>query len=239
MNIFFWGLLCLLLSAPRLRTAPRTIGLAALIYVLSELVTMLPIWLGAPFLLGLQYNWTGKLLCVLVSALAIYGFKWVSPAEVGLTRPRPDSWRVVVPVMLGFAAIQVLSTARRPPQPVPSAEAYLYQLTMPGLAEELLYRGTLLGLLSRAFPRTIPFFGTRTSWGGIVGIVLFLLAHGLVFDSPLALLPQASFPLGRVLDKLLFGTLFLWVRERSGSCVVAMAAHNLVNEALLLGVSLS
>ncbi|WP_375418766.1 type II CAAX prenyl endopeptidase Rce1 family protein [uncultured Hymenobacter sp.] len=239
MIVLFLGLLCLLLCVPRLRTAPRAIGLAALVYALSELATMLPVWLGPQFNFGLQRNWTGKALSVLLSLLVIYGFKWVSPAEVGLNRPRPGSWRAGGPVVLGFAVLQMLSTALGPLRPAPSVEAYLYQLTMPGIAEELLYRGTFLGLLSQAFPRTISFFGTRTSWGGLVGVGLFLLAHGLVFDGPLTLLPQAHFPLGRILDKLLFGTLFLWVRERSGSCLVAMAAHNLMNVGLLLGTSLS
>ena len=137
--------------------------------------------------------------------------------------------RVVGPVVLFFAVVQVWDCfAHRHLHPVPNLETYLYQLTMPGIAEELFLRGTLLGLLSRMFPRTIPLLGTRSGWGGIAGIVLFILGHGLKFPSnPLTLLPQTHFSAGLVFDTFLFGVLYLWVRERTGSCWVAMVTHNL------------
>ena len=106
---------------------------------------------------------------------------------------------------------------------------------MPGLAEELFERGVLLGLLNHVFPRNIPFFGTRTSWSGLAGIVLFVLGHGFYFAYPNTFWPAAHFPPGLIADKLLFGTLFLWVRERSGSCWAAVATHNLTNFSLVLG----
>ena len=139
-------------------------------------------------------------------------------------------------VVLGMGMAQLASGyAIRHQFPRPGGEALLYQSLMPGLAEELFFRGVLLGLLNRVFPRTIPFLGTRTSWGGVVGVVLFVLGHCLSFTHPLMLIPTAHFSLGRVADKFLFGTLFLWVRERSGSCWAAIATHNLANVCLVLG----
>lgn len=235
----FWGILCLVLCAPKLRTAPRLIGLVALAYALNESATLLPVWWPALWF-GLQHNWLGKAVSVAVSLLVVYGFQWVSPAEVGLARPAPGSLRMVGPVVLVFAGLQLWDEfAHRHLHTPPGLETYLYQLTMPGIAEELFFRGTLLGLLSRVFPRTIPFFGTRTSWGGVAGLILFILGHGLSFPaSPLALLPRAHFSVGLVLDTLLFGTQFLWVRERTGSCWAAIATHNLMNTCLTLGHSL-
>lgn len=55
----------------------------------------------------------------------------------------------------------------------------LFYALVPGLEEELFYRGVLLGLLGRVFQRTLPLPGTRTSWGGLVGVVLFTLGHGI------------------------------------------------------------
>lgn len=78
---------------------------------------------------------------------------------------------------------------------------------LPGLGEELLYRGAILGLLRRGWP----------TWAALVGqAALFALAHGLAVRLPY------TFGLG-----LLFGLLTL----RTGSlgpAIVAHAAHNLL-----------
>jgi membrane protease YdiL (CAAX protease family) len=234
MLFFFWILLSLLLFAPGLKTAPRLVLMAAVLYGLNDLAVVSPIWWVKQW--GLQYNWLGKLLAILLSLGVIYGLRWVSSRESGLQWPRLDSWRVVATVALATTIIQFAGgyLTRHQVHP-PSGEALLYQLTMPGLAEELFGRGVLLGLLSRIFPRTIPFFGTRTSWGGLAGIILFILGHGFSFAHPDTFWPTAHFPFGLIADKLLFGTLFLWVRERSGSCWAAVATHNLSNFSLFLG----
>ena len=234
MLFFFWILLSLLLFAPGLKTAPRLVLMAAVLYGLNDLAVVSPIWWVKQW--GLQYNWLGKLLAILLSLGVIYGLRWVSSRASGLQWPRLDSWRVVALVALATTIMQFVGgyLTRHQVHP-PSSEALLYQLTMPGLAEELFGRGVLLGLLNRIFPRTIPFFGTRTSWGGLAGIILFVLGHGFSFAHPDMFWPTAHFPFGLIADKLLFGTLFLWVRERSGSCWAAVATHNLSNFSLFLG----
>ena len=237
MLVLFWGVLCLVLCAPKLKVAPRLIGLVALLYGLNELAVMLPTW-WHPLNFGLQKNWTGKLFSILLGLLVIYGWRLVSPQEVGLVKPLRDSWRIVVPVVLVLAIGQFANGfLNRHHHTPPSWEVHLYELTMPGIAEELFLRGIFLGLLSRVFPRTIPFFGTRTSWGGLAGLVLFVLGHVLSFTGPLMLLPQTHFSLDKMIGVGIFGTLFLWVRERSGSCWAAMAAHNLANVCLFVGLS--
>jgi membrane protease YdiL (CAAX protease family) len=238
MLVLFWGLLCLVLCASKLKAAPRLIGLVALLYGLNDLAVMLPIW-WQPLGLGLQMNWMGKLLSILFGLLVIYGWRLVSPQEVGLVKPISGSWRLVMPVVLVLALAQFTGGFfNRHHHAPPSWEAHLYELIMPGIAEELFSRGIFLGLLSRVFPRTIPFFGTRTSWGGLAGIVLFVLAHCLSFTGPLLLLPHTHFSLDKMIGVGVFGILYLWVRERSGSCWAAMAAHNLTNVGLYVGLSL-
>ena len=218
MNGIFWGLLCLLLCAPGWARAPRLLARAALVYGLGEVVLMAPIWAPA-LLFALQFNWTGKLLSTLLALGVIYGLRWVSPAEVGLARPQPGSWRVVGLVVGALAAWQFFEAfGARHHHPAPTAEALWFQPLVPGVAEELVFRGVLLGMLGQVFPRNLPFFGVRTSWGGVVGVVLFVLAHGIAFrGGPLQGWPQVHFTPGEVADKLVMGSLFLWVRERTGS----------------------
>lgn len=237
MLVFFWGLLCLTLCAPRLKTAPHRVGLLALLCGLNVLVVMLPGW-WHPLSLGLQMNWTGKLLSILLSLLVIYGWQLISPQEVGLVRPLANCWRIVLPVVLMFTVANFAGGFfNRHHHAPPTWEAHVYELTMPGIAEELFFRGIFLGLTSRLFPRVIPFFGTYTSWGGLAGVILFALGHFLSFTGPLRLLPYTHFSPDLVLIAV-YGALFLWVRERSGSCWAAMAAHNLANVGLYVGLSL-
>lgn len=234
-------MLCLLLCAPGWARAPRLLSRAALAYGLSEVVLLAPIWARSPALLfGLQFNWTGKVLSTLLALFVAYGLRWVSPADVGLGRPQPGSWRVAGAVVAALAAWQFLDAfGARHHHPAPTAEEWWFQLLVPGIAEELLFRGVLLGMLGRVFPRNIPFFGTRTSWGGVVGVLLFVLAHGVAFrGGPLQAWPQVHFTLGNVGDKILMGSLFLWVRERTASCYAAMATHNLMNTCLVAGHAL-
>ena len=239
MVVLFWALLCLALCAPGLRSAPRLVGLAALLYGLDVLAVVLPLGWWSQLGLGLQFNWTGKLLSIILALVVIYRLRLVSPAEVGLRWPVAGSWRVVGLVGLCFVALEFADGfSNRYHHAPPSLEKHLYELIMPGVAEELFDRGVFLGLLSRVFPRNIPFFGARTSWGGVVSVLLFVLSHALLFSGPLATLPQVNFSPGLVLDILLWGTLFLWVRERSGSVWAAVLVHNLANTALFLGHAL-
>ena len=237
MLVLFWGLLCLILCAPAVKTSPRLVGLAALLYALDVLVVTLPGW-WHPLFLGLHMNWTGKLLSILLSLLVVYGWRLVSPQEVGLGRPLRGSWRIIGPIVLVFALANFAGGGvNRHHHAPPTWEAHLFELSMPGIAEELFTRGVFLGLLSRVFPRTIPFLGTRTSWGGLAGVVLFVLGHCLSFAGPLQLLPQTHFSPDLAVTAV-YGTFFLWVRERSSSCWAAMAAHNLANVCLYVGLSM-
>ena len=93
----------------------------------------------------------------------------------------------------------------------------------------------LLGLLNRTFPRSLSLLGARTSWGGVVSVLLFVLGHIFNFAGPLALRPSVHFSPEMVVSIGLRGTLFLWVRERMGSVWAAVVAHNVGNFFLYLG----
>jgi membrane protease YdiL (CAAX protease family) len=257
----FWAVLCLGLCAARLTTAPRLVGRAALACALHQLVLVLPPWSSWAYWLGLELSpaianptyhpvaWGAKALGLLVTGLLVYGFKWVTPAETGLRPLQPGTSRVVLPVVGVVAAVLLVDAyLSRHAFPVLWWHEQLYVTTLPGLEEELFYRGALLGMLGRVFPRTVPLLGTRTSWGGLVGVVLFMLGHNFKFVNTW-LLPDAArlvlqgygwllikqFFSSAMLFQLALGTLFLWVRERTGSVWAAAAAHCLMNGVLAVG----
>lgn len=260
-----WGLLCLGLCASRLFLAPRSLGWAALACGVHASLLLLPPWPVVAFLLGLHppgswfgppqdpVNWLSKSAALAASLAWVYSGQRPTPGAAGLHAPAPGAWRIVGPVVLAVAAWVAVSAHSEPHLPLAGAwSQHLFYGLMPGLEEEVFYRGVLLGLLAPVFTRTLPLFGARTSWGGVVGVLLFVLAHHLVVPERLfslgmgadlgryvrAWLSPAHFPLGAVLYEFGMGTLFLWVRERTGSCWAAVAAHCLMNGCLDLGRAL-
>lgn len=265
----FWGLLwavlCLSLGAGGFATAPRSLGWAALACGVHACLLMAPPWPLFAFLLGLHpppgwqrvfqdpVNVLSKIAALLGSLAWIYGLRRTTPAAAGLRGPRPGSVPVVSAAVLAVAAGLFASAyLERHAVVRESWDRVLFYATLPGVEEEVFYRGVLLGLLAPAFARTLPLPGARTSWGGAVGVLLFVLGHHLVFPERLfglgtgadfwryvrAWLSPAHFPPGALLYELGMGTLFLWVRERTGSCWAAVAAHCLMNGCLGAGHAL-
>jgi hypothetical protein len=260
-----WGLLCLGLCARRLFRAPRPLGWAALACGVHASLLLLPPWPVFAVLLGLHppgswfgppqdpVNWLSKCAALAASLVWVYGGQHPTPDAAGLRAPAPGAVQLVGPVVLAVAIWVTVSAHSERHLPPPGAWShYLFYGLMPGLEEEVFYRGVLRGLLAPVFARTVPLFGARTSWGGVVGVLLFVLAHHLVVPERLfglgvgadferyvrAWLSPAHFPAGAVLYELGMGTLFLWVRERTSSCWAAVAAHCLMNGCLALGRAL-
>lgn len=266
-----WGGLCLGLAAAKVLAAARRVGLAALACALHALALVLPPWPMLTAMLGFAsatttptttlhhpLNWTGQVAALLVSGLFVYGGRWVRPAEVGLTqRPQLTSLRVVGPVV-GVAALTIFVNAyliRQSGLPLWWHERLFYSL-VPGVEEELFYRGVLLGLLGPVFSRVIRLPGTHTTWAGLMSVLLFGLGH-IIKITPIHFIlndllangyapaqatwwpPLLAFSPVEAAYPLMMGLLFLWVRERTGSVWAAAAAHCLLNAALAFGRSLA
>lgn len=259
-----WGFLCLFLCLGRLGRAPRQVARAALVCALRMGSTVSPPWRFWMGLLAFRppagwedvFAFYYPVLSLLLMGVVVYGWRWVTPAEAGLRGWRPGSWRPVVLVVAIVAAAVVLNAyLTRESYPRLGWAGRLFYATMPGVGEEVFYRGVLLGLLGRVFARRLPLPGTRTSWGGVVSVVLFALAHGLKSQAyQMALMPSSNhhvspqgwyywLPLWHSsaadqLHYLAMGTLFLWVRERTGSSWAAAGTHCLMNTCLMIGAGI-
>jgi hypothetical protein len=188
-----WGLLCLGLCARRLFLAPRPLGWAALACGVHASLLLLPTWPVVAVLLGLHppgswfgppqdpVNWFSKSAALAASLAWVYGGQRPTPDAAGLRAPTPGAWRLVGPVVLAVAVwVAVSAHAERHLPPPGTWSHYLFYGLMAGLEEEVFYRGVLLGLLAPVFARTLPLFGARTSWGGVVAGAPLSCARALV-----------------------------------------------------------
>ncbi len=177
------------------------------------------------FFPGQQWNWVGKSVCFVLAALLIIRERWVTKKEAGCTwQLHPGSLRSVIIVsacLLVFRlAVKALTHEFRPPD----AETMAFEATLPGLSEELIYRGLLLALFTRLYPVEKSRLGFLNRPLVLVAL-LFALGHGVKLDEGMHLTfnPQSlcmTFGLGCV---------FGWLRQRSGSVWPAVVFHNLWN----------
>lgn len=107
----------------------------------------------------------------------------------------------------------------------PGLEYLLFQASLPGIAEELAYRGVMQPGLNRVLGQPWRLFGARLGWGWVITTVLFWGIHAFRADASSGL----AFYWPTLTLQLWAGAVFGWIRERSGSVIPAIISHNLVN----------
>lgn len=177
---------------------------------------------------GADWNWLGKVMSftgmLAIAALPMFGFK-----KVGLTlKQNPGS----LSAYILFAALSALffylaiSGADGEPD---NLETIAFQWTMPGLDEELFFRGVLLIAMNEAFRKAANIFGAPITYGGLLTSVLFGLVHGMDYGAD-----------GFSFDAMTFAVtggpslLLLWIREKTGSLLLPIVTHNIANGAFTL-----
>lgn len=199
---------------------------AALVFVLTSVATDLLSQIT--IFTGQQWNWTGKVASLLIALIFILLFKPLTSKEFGLTTKM--NWTNANPILLictayFFLRFLIYYTATKQITPF-HTETILFQATLPGLEEEIVFRGILLTLLNRVFARPkwtlakVPF-----GWAAILTSVLFGLTHGIFFDNNFHLQFNAFIILRIAFDGFLFALLV----EKTKSLISSIWFHNLIN----------
>ena len=201
------------------------VQLALFFFVSLALTRLEPMW---PFTKKLWQSMTLEALWAL-----IFIFVTRSSSQAGLTlRISSQAWRaslaatglLLVFVLLRGLAIKL--TGFSPSENAPLVlEFLLYQLTMPGLAEELSYRGVLQPGLNMVLGRPWKLLGAQVGWGWVITSLIFWAPHAFRVDAQM----QLSFYWPTLTMQFVAAFVFGWIRERSGSVFPPMLAHNLVN----------
>ncbi|MGH8182039.1 MAG: lysostaphin resistance A-like protein [Rhodanobacteraceae bacterium] len=194
--------------------------------ILDQVLLYLPLQTGINSDLGLHWNWFGKLF-VLAWAIPFIAFGPISLSDAGLRKPpQPTIARAtaVVAVLAIVAFLIHWYTRTGEPQ---AAETILYQLIMPAIAEEMVFRGVLFAVLQKAFREQSSadphWWKSRAVW---LTAIAFALMHGwadvngaLEFNALACIFP------------FVFGVIAGALRKYSGSVVFPIALHSAVNVA--------
>jgi len=175
-----------------------------------------------------EARWLSR-LAQLATGAALVALLWrrdpqLTSGQLGLTpRQAPGSWPwslagLAALVLLGLLPGGMEGAAASSPGPL----GWLYHLTLPGIEEELMYRGLLLSLFAAAL-------GGARGWAAVMATLVFALAHG-VTPGP------DGIGLNFVMlgHTLAVGAILAAMRLRSGSLLLPALGHNLVGLAMRL-----
>jgi membrane protease YdiL (CAAX protease family) len=204
-----------------------------LISSLNEIVLVLG-KLYFKFFPALHWNWSGKILSIVISAVFIiilkkyFGtisnndFKISLGHKVKGVKAILFSYGIFLIVIVIFYILKYKQSF--------NLEELFFQLTMPGLDEELSFRGIYLALLNMAFIKRYKFLDAKFGMGLIIVSIQFGLAHGL------------SIGLGQGISFDVFN--FVWtgavgfglglLAESTGSLILPIVSHNIFNVINLL-----
>lgn len=184
---------------------------------------LLPVFIPAG-----DYNWQGKLLAlgatVVVASTPAFGWRLT-----GVTLRQESQACAPVGTVCALYVGMFLGLALLLPNEPASLEQIAFQLTMPGIEEEIFYRGVLLLALFRAFPERKQLLGIEWSLGAIVSCALFGLAHAFGFGGghfqfdPLTMLLTGGPSL-----------IAVWLALRTRSVLIPILLHNFGNAIVLL-----
>lgn len=223
-----------LLAVWRSRTRPwGLLALVAALVVLQDAVGNLP---RAGGLQHLHWDWQAALL---TAAWPLVVARWIpglSLASMGVASRLNPGWfkpsLVALLIAGGVPAVFFLLGSRVRL----TAEGWAYLLVMPGLAEEILFRGLFQPPLNRALGRPWRLGGAELGWGLVITAVLFAGSNGLVaVDSQL----HARIVLPAAIAPFMLGLVSGWVRERTGSVWPSVLGHNLSNVVIPLATLFS
>ncbi|RYE37232.1 MAG: CPBP family intramembrane metalloprotease, partial [Sphingobacteriaceae bacterium] len=193
----------------------RLLILAGLVLVAEGLITT-----GFNFnFIKTYWNWTGKSASLIAAVLFISYNPFISKNVTGFTNSLRT--KSLYPV-LGFSGTLlflrlIFKLISGNSHHVNNLETFAFQATLPGLSEELIYRGILLGLLDKVYPKYIQVFKARIGWSVLIIAVLFGLEHGIGLDKYWHL----SFNTQKFCMTMGLGFAFAWVKQRSGSLLPA------------------
>ncbi len=226
-----WNILCigfgfytvvLLLFYRFTKTANRNLIFLLLGLLLIDLiVTMFP-----GFIDGLNFNWEGKIFSILWCTLFICFIpsSLLTKGESGFVwKVKRSSWIPFFILCIIGIVIQVIT------EDIDSlefdTETFLFQATMPGLSEEFVYRGIILGLLNKVFVSRTKILGASVGWGLLIQAVFFGGGHSFYFDEA----SQLQFALAPAIITGIIGLAIGWLREKSGSIILPIIFHNFFN----------
>lgn len=179
--------------------------------------------------IGLRFSWVGKILSLATSLTIVYSVSNSDRQDIGFTTRTNTKNQIKsgILIFIGFLLFDfVFKMILFPKGGSFDLETFAFQATMPGLTEELVFRGINLWLLDKVFPPKWTFKGVKFGWGFIIVTILFGLLHGVFLTTN----HEFKFDLMTIVYLSLISSLSLGIlRKLSGSIIYSVLGHNTIN----------
>lgn len=207
------------------RETLKILAVFALYFLMHGLLLYLPTEFESLRLTNGNWNWSGKIYAILGSLLFLSIYRKFALRDYFLTLRQDNDFLkhgltaiLIILIVKGVFNFLYLSPTEW------DLESLLFQATMPGLDEEIAFRGIMLGLLTKILkPARRPLFHPAI----YVTALLFGMAHGLYLNDSFEL----SYNISSLLITALLGVAWAWMTLKSGSILLALVSHNLGNVA--------
>ncbi|MEM9618601.1 MAG: CPBP family intramembrane glutamic endopeptidase [Pseudomonadota bacterium] len=211
---------------------PTWLIIAVVLHGLYASVNLIgiPFWDIEAVFGDLNWNWDGKIASFVVSLLVLLLLsiisKKVSFQKAGVTLTQNPGAVVPALIATGLLVASVIAAEIAVNDGCSlGVERILFQATMPGIDEEIYFRGLLLLVLAIAVEsRGVNFLGAPINWAGVLVTLLFGLGHSLFWQEG-----AFGFSIVAFVFTFYLGFGLLWIREKTGSIFIPLVAHNLIN----------
>ncbi len=198
-----------------------------LYFVVNRCLLHLPFEYQNAWIIKGDWNWSGKIYAVLGSAVFLLVYRKFKMTDYYLTFKQERIFLKTGYIIIGILLLigSIISFLYSPKMEW-DWETILFQLTMPGIDEEIAFRGIMLGLLTKVLEPKIKVGRINIGNSAIlITALLFGFAHGLFitesFNIELRLYP--------LIRTFIMGLIWGWITIKSGSILLALISHNLGN----------
>ena len=232
----WWGVIVLVVAALKVFRLivfnPVWLVVAFVLHGLymSANVIGIPFWDIEAVMGDLRWNWDGKIASFAISVLALLALSIISQKisfrKAGVTLVQNPGSVIPALIVMGvlIASVIALEIAANDGKSL-GVERLLFQATMPGFDEEIYFRGVLLLVLAIAVEnKGVNFLSAPINWAGFLVTLLFGLGHSMFWQ-------DGAFGFSVIIFVYTFylGFGLLWIREKTGSILIPLVAHNLIN----------
>lgn len=197
-------------------------------FILNRTLLYLPLKFEELRIFAGNWNWTGKIFAVLGSVIFLMIYRKFTLSDYHLTfHQNKGFFRKGVLIIVLILVVQSIFSLIINTSKDWNTETFFFQLTMPGIDEELAFRGIMLGLLIKILkPSSKTIFHPAI----LVTFILFGLVHGLFLNESY----EPTFRSYPFFNTMILGIIWAWITMKSGSILLALVSHNLANVVIQL-----
>ena len=191
-------------------------------YVIYQIFLVLPKLNSTFDFIKSSWNWDGKIFGIICGITFYFIFRnYFKENHFFTLKQNKENFR---PALIGAISIVLLSTIVwfLLGKSDFDTETLAFQLTVPGIDEEIMFRGILLGLLATSLKDKISFLGNPSV---LITAILFGFMHALTLNKNYAI----DFEPIYFLQTGLAGYIWGWITIKSRSILLAILSHNLSN----------